>query len=134
MERIEFGNELFAMVIRKGFEVEGTRFFTSGDNSFQLGILQHPRGYVEVPHIHKEQPKMVRDIQQMVYVEKGILAIDFFNNEGENVRGVELNPGDTILLISGAHSIRIVEDLRAITVKQGPYLGVAEDKIEMKGR
>jgi len=134
MERIESGGQIFAIVVRKGHEIEGTQFFTSGDNSFQLGILQHHKGYVEVPHAHKEQPKMIRDIQQMVYVEKGILAVDFFDNRGKKVHGVELKPGDTILLISGAHSIRILEDLRAITVKQGPYLGAAEDKIEIKER
>jgi len=134
MEKIKFGDQFFAIVIREGESVEGSKFFTSDDNSFQLGVLQHHRGYVETPHYHKKQPKLIKDIQQMVHVEMGILAIDFFNHDGMKVNSVELNPGDTILLISGAHSIRIIEDLRAITVKQGPYLGVPEDKIEIKER
>jgi hypothetical protein len=47
-------------------------------------------------------------------------------------RFVSLNPGDAIVLIHGAHAIRVIEDMQCISVKQGPFLGDAFDKIIIK--
>ena len=40
--------------------------------------------------------------------------------------------GDAIVLIHGVHAIRVVEDFQAISVKQGPFLGDEEDKVEVQ--
>jgi hypothetical protein len=42
---------------------------------------------------------------------------------------VTLNPGDAIVLIHGVHSIRVLEDMQCISVKQGPFLGTQYDKV-----
>jgi hypothetical protein len=44
-------------------------------------------------------------------------------------REVVLNPGDAIVLIHGVHSLRVIEDMQCISVKQGPFLGTEYDKI-----
>ncbi len=40
-----------------------------------------------------------------------------------------LGPGDAIVLVHGVHSIRVIEDMQCISVKQGPFLGTENDKI-----
>ncbi|GAI87859.1 unnamed protein product, partial [marine sediment metagenome] len=48
---------------------------------------------------------------------------------GELLREVVLHPGDAIVLIHGIHAIRVIEDMQCISVKQGPFLGVEQDKV-----
>jgi hypothetical protein len=45
---------------------------------------------------------------------------------------VILRQGDAILLVDGAHSVRVLEDMQCVSVKQGPFLGVEKDKIEIE--
>ena len=134
VERIEHEGKTLAIVLRKDLEVEKSTFLTPDESSLQLGFIVHPKGYVEAPHIHKPVERVIRDLQQMLFVEKGVVSVDFFFDAGEKVKSVELGQGDTILIMEGAHSIRVLEDLRCLTVKQGPFLGIEEDKIEIGGK
>ena len=40
----------------------------------------------------------------------------------------ELGPGDFLLSLTGGHSFEVLEDVRLIEVKQGPYPGDAYAK------
>jgi hypothetical protein len=42
---------------------------------------------------------------------------------------VVLNSGDAILLVHGAHAVRVIEDMQCVTVKQGPFFGADNDKV-----
>ena len=131
MERIHHQGKTFAIVLRKDLKVDKSTFLTPDENSLQLGFIVHAKGYVEAPHIHKPVERVIRNVQQMLLVESGVVALDFFSDAGEMVKSVEVGQGDTILIMEGAHSIRVLQDLKCLTVKQGPFLGVGEDKIEI---
>ena len=45
-----------------------------------------------------------------------------------------LKAGDAIVLIHGVHAIRVIEDMQCISVKQGPFLGTAYDKVVVEVR
>jgi hypothetical protein len=47
------------------------------------------------------------------------------------LREVTLHAGDAIVLIHGIHALRVIEDFQAISVKQGPYLGMDADKVNV---
>ena len=131
MERIHHQGKTFAIVLRKDLKVEKSTFLTPDESSLQLGFIIHTKGYVETPHIHKPVERVIRNLQQMLFVEKGLVALDFFSDAGEMVKSVEVGQGDTILIMEGVHSIRVLQDLKCLTVKQGPFLGAGEDKIEI---
>lgn len=131
MERIHHQGKTFAIVLRKDLKVEKSTFLTPDESSLQLGFIVHTKGYVETPHIHKPVERVIRNLQQMLFVEKGVVALDFFSDAGEMVKSVEVGQGDTILIMEGVHSIRVLQDLKCLTVKQGPFLGIGEDKIEI---
>jgi hypothetical protein len=38
------------------------------------------------------------------------------------------------VLIHGVHAIRVIEDLQAISVKQGPFLGDVLDKVSVEAK
>jgi len=130
VERISFNGIDYAIVLKKGLLVEKSIFFTKPENPMQLGIIKHEAGYIENPHIHIK-PKVFPDIQQVLYITKGVVTIDFFNDDGKKLKETTLEEGDTILLMFGGHAIRVIEDLECLTVKQGPYVGIEEDKIDL---
>ena len=128
MEKIEYGGEAFALVVRHEYEREGVNFLTSEQSSLQLGVLKHPRGSKIKPHIHKIHPETINEVQEVLHVEYGKLEAEFYERTGRKVGSTILNMGDTILLLSGGHGFNILEDSKIIEVKQGPYRGVEEDK------
>jgi len=132
MEVIEHLGIRYAEIIRSDLKVEKTRFFSPAESSFQFGLLAHEAGYKEPAHYHQEFERTVKDLQQMFIVQRGVVAVQLFDDEGKLLKEVVLNPGDAIVLIHGAHAIRVIEDMQCISVKQGPFLGDAFDKIIIK--
>ena len=131
VEAIEFSGVRYAEIIWANTTVKGTTFFSPADSSFQFGLLARPAGFVEAAHYHKPLQRKIDDLQQMFVVQRGVVAVAFFDRAGTQFREVVLRTGDAINLVHGTHSIRIIEDLQAISVKQGPFLGDENDKIEI---
>ena len=125
---------VYGEVIRAGARVAHSTFVSAADSSMQMGLLAHGAGFVEVPHVHKEIPRTIKDLQQFLVVQRGRVAIDFFDEAGALLQTVELLPGDAMLLMNGGHSLRVLEDAQCVSVKQGPFLGVENDKIPLPGR
>jgi len=65
----------------------------------------------------------------MFIVQRGVVAVMLYSDEGMLLREIIMRPGDAIVLIHGAHAIRVIEDMQCISVKQGPFLGSEKDKI-----
>ena len=128
IERIEHNNILFAIVIRGDFGEEGVNFVTPKENPLQLGVIQHEKGTIIKPHIHKNVKKTIEQVQEVLYIVYGKIRAEFFNDEGTSLGDVILNQGDTILLIEGGHGFNMLENTKIIEVKQGPYYNVEQDK------
>jgi len=132
LERIEYAGTHYADVIRAGTQVETTTFFSPPDSSFQFGLLAHPSGYEEAPHYHRPFCRTIEDLQQMFVVQRGVVAVELYADDGSLVREITLGAGDAIVLIHGVHRVRVVEDMQCISVKQGPFLGAEFDKVEIQ--
>lgn len=130
-EVIEYEGKRYAEIIWAGTTVEKSTFFSPAGSSFQFGLLAHERNFVEPAHCHPAIERKINDLQQMFVVQKGVIAVDFFSDGGTKFREVVLRPGDAILLIHGAHSVRVLEDMQCVSVKQGPFLGADRDKVEI---
>ena len=131
-ESIEYGGTKYAEIIWANARVEKTTFFSPAESSFQFGLLAHEAGFVEPPHYHKVVPRVINDLQQMFVVQRGVVAVQLFSDAGRLLREIVLNSGDAIVLIHGTHAIRVVEDMQCISVKQGPFLGTENDKINVE--
>jgi hypothetical protein len=134
VEVVEHSGIRYAEIIWASTRVEKSTFFSPAGSSFQFGLLAHEAGFVEPAHYHHSVKREINDLQQMLVVQRGVLAIQFFTHGGEMFREVILKPGDGICLIHGAHSVRVLEDMQCISVKQGPFLGVEFDKVDIKVR
>jgi len=131
VETVEINGMKYAMIIWSDTRVEKTTFFSEPEASFQFGLLAHETGFVEPPHYHKPIYRTIQDMQQMFLVQKGIVIVELYDDNGVLLREFELHAGDAIVLIHGVHAIRVLEDMQCISVKQGPFLGTENDKILM---
>jgi len=132
LEVIEAGGIRYAEVIRADARVEKTTFFSPAESSFQFGLLAHEAGFVEAPHYHRPFSRTIDDLQQMFVVQRGVVAVELYTDDGAIIREIILRAGDAIVLIHGVHAVRVIEDMQCISVKQGPFLGVAYDKVEIQ--
>lgn len=133
-ETIEHDGVRYAEIIWSDTTVTSTVFFSPPESSFQFGLLAHDAGFREPPHYHQTFNREIKDLQQMFVVQRGVVAVQLFTDDGRLFREVELRAGDAIVLIHGAHALSVVEDFQAISVKQGPFLGTEKDKVEIETR
>ena len=133
-EIVEHGGVRYAEVIRADARVQTSTFFSRAESSFQFGLLAHEAGFVEPAHVHKPVLREIRDLQQMLVVQRGVVAVDFFDPGGKKFAEVVLRAGDAINLVHGAHSVRSLEDMQCVSVKQGPFLGAENDKVDVRVR
>jgi len=61
-----------------------------------------------------------------------VVAVDFYDESGVRFREVIMRTGDGIVLIHGTHAVRVLEDMQCISVKQGPFLGPENDKVDVE--
>jgi hypothetical protein len=132
IEIYQKNNKRYAEVIRKDCTVSLTTFFSPAESSFQFGLLAHKAGYCEPPHYHKEFSRVIADLQQMFTVQRGIVDVVLYDDDLIHISTIRLYAGDSIVLIHGIHAINVIEDMQCISVKQGPFLGTENDKINVE--
>jgi hypothetical protein len=132
MEKIIYDQEILAIIIRNSFSREGIVFFTPDDFSQQLAFMKHPSGKIIQPHLHNPVPREVRFTQEVLFLKRGRLRVDFYDRKQNYFESRILGPGDVILLASAGHGFEVLEEIEMIEVKQGPFAGDM-DKIRFDG-
>jgi hypothetical protein len=123
IKRIEYKEQVIAIIIFASFEKQGIEFFTTDDYSQQLGYMNRPEGYVIPPHRHNLVPREVMQTQEVLFIKSGKLRVDFYDEEQNYIESSLLSKGDVILLAKGGHGFKMLEQCEIIEVKQGPYCG-----------
>lgn len=125
-------DEILAIIIKSDFHKDGIEFFTPNEYSQQLAYMSHPVGKIIEPHIHNIVRREVHYTQEVLFIKKGKLRVDFYNAEKSYLMSHILERGDVILLSSGGHGFEVLDELEMYEVKQGPYAG-DDDKTRFKG-
>ncbi|MDD6812683.1 MAG: hypothetical protein PUD93_12655 [Lachnospiraceae bacterium] len=132
LEEVRKKNRLLAMIIRNDYECEGVDFITPGEYSQQVAYMHHPTGKIIDAHVHNVVHRDVLMTQEVLFIKKGKLRVDFYDDYEDYLESRVLNAGDLILLVSGGHGFTVLEEIEMIEVKQGPYAG-DQDKTRFKG-
>ncbi len=132
IENITYHNELLALIVYNNFEKQGIHFFTPNELSQQLAYMRHPTGKIIQPHVHNPVVREVQYTQEVLFIKKGRLRIDFYNEDQQYLESRILEPGDVILLVKGGHGFEALDEIEMIEVKQGPYVG-EKDKTRFGG-
>lgn len=131
-ELIIYKKKHYAEIIRSTFKKDVTTFLSPAKSSFQFGILAHKKGFVEPPHYHRTFRRVIKDLQQMFVVQKGVVQVDLYSDDKKLIRKIILKKNDAIVLIHGIHAIKVLKNMQCISVKQGPFLGPIFDKVIVK--
>lgn len=132
IEQILDRERLLAVIIRRDFTEPGIHFLTPGEFSQQLAYMQHPAGKIIEPHVHNPVQREVFFTQEVLFLKRGRLRVDFYRDDRNYLESRVLEVGDVILLASGGHGFEALEEIEMIEVKQGPYAGDA-DKTRFSG-
>ena len=128
IEKIEFDETFYALIVRKDFQKAGIHFFTPENFSQQLAYMSRPEGHQIQPHFHRKVQRDVRLTQEVLIIRRGRLRVDFYTKAQQLVGHRILEAGDVILLAEGGHGFEMLEDCEIFEIKQGPYLG-DQDKV-----
>ena len=123
IEQVKSGQTLLAIIIPAEFREPGIHFFTTPELSQQLGYISHPSGTSIPAHRHRPVAREVLYSQEVLLIKKGLLRVDFYNDDESYLESRVLKSGDVILLAGGGHGFEVLEAVEMIEVKQGPYAG-----------
>lgn len=129
VEVVEHNGVTYAEIIWADTRVDRTTFFSPAESSFQFGLLAHGAGYSEDAHYHKPFERTIADLQQMFVVQRGVVDVRLYDDQGKLLREIRLRVGDAVVLVHGVHAISVVEDFQALSIKQGPFYGDEVDKV-----
>jgi hypothetical protein len=117
-----------AWVVRSGYSPPGVHFVGGPEHPLQLGVNTYRKGGEVKPHLHLPREAVIREVEEVVHVDRGLVSVDLYDPSGVKARTLDLSTGDTLFFVAGGHGIRILGDTRIIEVKQGPYPGKDDDK------
>lgn len=123
IKHITYHNNLLGLILSRNFEQPGLNFLTPNNLSQQLAYMRHSPGKIIPPHLHNFVCREVQYTQEVLFIKKGKLRVDFYNQEQQYLESHILEAGDVILLVAGGHGFEVLEEIEMIEVKQGPYVG-----------
>jgi len=122
-EEVHIDGTLCAVILRANFDEPGIRFFTPDDFSQQLASMSYPPGKVIPSHTHNPVQREVFHTQETLFIRKGKVRVDFFDDARNYRTSRILGAGDVILLVAGGHGFEVLEELNMVEVKQGHFAG-----------
>lgn len=128
VEEVKKKNKLIAKIIRGDYSCDGVDFITPNEYSQQVAYMHHPAGKTIDAHIHNLVHRNVVMTQEVLFIKKGVLRVDFYDEYEDYLESRDLHAGDVILLISGGHGFQVLEEVEMVEVKQGPYAGENDKK------
>ncbi|MFH1644686.1 MAG: hypothetical protein ABIA74_05960 [bacterium] len=120
-EEIKNNEKVIAIIVRNDYQKLGVSFFTPNDFSQQLAFMSHEKGNIIQPHFHNKISRVINFTKEVLFIKKGKLRVDFYDDKQNYLESRILNAGDVILLVSGGHGFEALQDLEMFEVKQGPF-------------
>ena len=128
-EKIMDGDLTLAIIVRHADWEEGLNFVSSEEDYQQVATWEYDRGQKLAPHIHLNAPRKILRTQEVIFVKDGCLRADIYTEQKKFLKSVELETGDTIILLNGGHGYEILSDnTKVLEVKNGPYVGADKDR------
>ena len=108
-------------------EGEGTWIPTPTSWGIQVGIFKHSKGYSVGAHTHPRERRDKHSGCEALYVIKGCLKVELYDEEGRVLGNTTLGEGECLVMACG-HSVEVLDDALVLEIKEGPYPGLRYDK------
>lgn len=126
IENISYDEGIVAVIIYNDYDTDGIKFLSPTDFPLQLGYMRRPTGYKIMPHIHHPVHRECIGTQEVLFIKKGVIEIDFYSFAQDYLESRLLKAGDIILLAGAGHGITVIEEAVIVEVKNGPYIQDAD--------
>ncbi len=123
---IRSGDTPLAYVISARLSPTETTFLTPPEFKQQVGFVVYSAGGEIARHVHKPLERHLVGTSEVVIVKSGRCEVDIYDDDHQLIATRELGPGDIMLMVSGGHGFRMLEDTVLLEIKQGPYPGLDE--------
>ena len=122
IKNITYKKKTLALIIKnKYLKKRGINFFTNTNLSQQVAYMNHKKGHVIQPHLHRKRLKKIYDASEVLIILDGSLRIDFYNNKKKYLFSRTLSKNDIVILLTAGHGFKMLKNCKFIEVKQGPY-------------
>lgn len=132
IKKILLKNKLQAILIKKEDlkrSKKGINFFTPTNLPFQIASMKHKKGYKIQAHVHKRFLRKIYTTSETIFVLKGSILVNFYNQNNRIFKKITIKTGDIILFFQGSHGFEIKKNSHFVEVKQGPYFKIMDKKI-----
>jgi hypothetical protein len=131
VEDIMIGDVVTARIFYNQPMAPGVYFYNENASTLQVGKQLRLKGEQIKPHRHLPV-KIQREetLKEVLYIEKGRVRINFYNDRWEEIDSRILAQGDMILLIKGGHGFEMLEETEMIEVKEGHYDPAAVERMK----
>ena len=126
IEWIKHNEQVLGLIIPAQYEPSETEFITPDSYKQQLGFIVYPKDGTIVPHIHQDLERNLHGTTEVLLVRHGRCHVDFYLSDESPLCSRQLNTGDVLVLVSGGHGFRMIEETTFLEIKQGPYIGAQE--------
>ena len=120
IETIRHEGRTLAMLVRSHYAPHQTAFLTGNDCSQQVGFVLHPAGHQIDRHIHPPRQRVIDDFMEVIFVKRGKMLADIYNPDKKLIATREIETGDLLVMLSGGHCFRMLEDTVLLEIKRGP--------------
>ena len=120
--KISSQGRVIAFIVKARFKAKGVHFFTPDDFSQQFAYISWPKGHVINSHIHPPAVRSIRNHQEVIFIKKGKIRVDFYDRGKRYIESRIVGKGDILFLASGGHGYQMMKDAEMVEVKQGPFL------------
>jgi|TARA_B100001964_G_C14114327_1_gene545378 hypothetical protein len=130
IEEIKYKKKLFALIVSGKYRnKKGLTFFTPDQATQQFSYMNYKRGHIINAHKHSKRLTKILRTTEVILLLKGVLRVDFYNQQKKYLFSKILKEKDIIMLVHGGHGFKAIKDVEMIEVKQGPY-SLVKDKIK----
>ncbi len=131
IEIIKYKNKIYGIILRKKLKLKSNsiKFFTPNSFGQQLGYMHRPKGYKIPPHKHKLNIRKVSYTQEVLFLKKGTVKVNFYHQSKKFYKSKIIKQGDVLLLAFGGHGFEMLKNSELFEVKQGPYSKSKDKKI-----
>lgn len=122
IQNITYNKKTLALIIKANYlKKKGVNFFTNPKHLQQVAYMNHPKGHLIQPHIHKKNIRKISGTSEVLIILQGKIKIDFYNEKKKYLFSKQAKKNDIVILLTGGHGFKMLNNCKFIEVKQGPY-------------
>ena len=127
IQRVLLKKKIVALIIKPSkITKKGPNFLTPTAFTQQLGVINYPKNHIITPHTHKKFLRKIYHTSEVLFIQKGVLRVDFYDDKMKYFQSRVLKKGDIIFLHESSHGFKILKDCSIIEIKQGPYIKLVD--------